>query len=176
MKKQGIAGKILSLMALATLTTACSGSGQKLEAVRPTDKYLACNEIKLEMLEAENYRDKSRESTGPSLGNALGGLGYIGTFIQAENNIGNAEKRLDHLGDMYRIKGCSYDSRTGMAVAQNVGGSPYPMAAAGMPVMQAAPQGYYPYPAAPAYQPAPMQGTFQQPAMKPPEIGAGLVR
>ncbi len=161
---------------LACSACASGGTGSvAFQPARDTDTLLTCDELRLEMHEAEYYRDSARRSQGPSLGGVVAPLSYLSNYMDATGRIGKAEERLEHLGDIYRIKGCSNlppgvmqaQQQPRMPVGNPYGyGTPY---AAMAPMMIPAPA-----PVAAASAPVMGNGSYQAPAMQPPALVTGV--
>lgn len=103
----GIRGVIIGSVLLSVLVSGCaSSSSPKVKAMQRKDKLLTCKEILLEMNEAEFYRATAQKNKGPSVKNMLMPLGYISTYMSAEEAIGAAEARVDYLDRIYQIMDC----------------------------------------------------------------------
>jgi hypothetical protein len=90
--------------------SSCETQGQKttiVEAMQKKDKNLSCKEILLEMNEADFYRNTAHKSRGPKLKNVLMPLGYVSTYMNAEDAIEAAEARVAYLDKIYEIMHCS---------------------------------------------------------------------
>jgi hypothetical protein len=103
--------KICMLGSVLLLATACSstggaGSTPKVQAMQKKDKQLSCKEILLEMNEAEFYKGMANKNKGPRLKNVLMPLGYISTYMNAEEAIEASNARVSYLDKVYDIMGC----------------------------------------------------------------------
>lgn len=106
--------KILTFIALSLLLSSCSGGSEESTAVKSmqkNDKKLSCKEILLEMNEAEFYKKMAYKNRGPKLKNVLMPLGYISTYMNADEAIGAAEARVSYLDRIYEIMGCDDKDR-----------------------------------------------------------------
>ena len=101
-------GKKTIILSLSLALTACvSGKeSHKVSALQKKDKNLSCKEILLEMNEADFYRNMAHKNRGPKLKNVLMPLGYISTYMNAEEAIGAAEARVSYLDKIYEIMKC----------------------------------------------------------------------
>lgn len=97
-------GVILTL----AMTASCGGGKEstKIKALQKKDKNLSCKEILLEMNEAEFYRDTAYKNRGPRLKNILMPLGYVTTYMDAEEAIEAADARVSYLDRIYEILRC----------------------------------------------------------------------
>lgn len=147
--------KLCVLVGVACLATACSGTkSTKVAAVQKNDKRLTCNEILLEINEAEFWRDKAENNRGMSFRNLVSPFGYGSTYISASDAIEASDTRVSYLKRIYDIKRCD-DPTQQTSAPEAAPSSPAPYAAAyptaPAPVYQAQP--YAPQPR--YYQPAP---------------------
>lgn len=98
---------LFAVVILGLLTTACSGTkSQSVSSLQKRDKNLSCKEIMLEQNEAAFYRKTAENNKGPSVKNVMMPLGYISTFVSAENAIEAANSRIDYLNRIYDILDC----------------------------------------------------------------------
>lgn len=99
----------LALAAIATLSSACSSSGEtskRVQALQNKDKQLTCKEILLEMNEAEFYKGMASKNKDPKLKYMLMPLGYISTYMDAEEAIDASNARVSYLNKIYEISNC----------------------------------------------------------------------
>ncbi len=151
---------------LAVALSACSGArSHKVQALQKKDKNLSCREIKLEINEAEFYRKTADNNKQPGVKSLLMPLGYISTYVDADDAASAASARIDYLNRVYEILNCDAEPQA-MQVQQ------------GQPAMNApmtAPVGAVPMqpmmvPAQPSM--VPMQRFYyQQPMMQQPMMG-----
>jgi hypothetical protein len=105
LKKTMILGSLL-------IVAACGGSETeesqvvKVKALQKNDKNLSCREILLEMNEAQFYDKMAHKSRGVKLKNVLMPLGYVSTYMNAEDAIGAAQARVEYLDKIYEIMHC----------------------------------------------------------------------
>lgn len=103
--------RTLTLSLMAIMIVSCGGeSSTKVKSLQRKDKLLTCKEILLEMNEAEFYRSMAEKNKGPRLSNMLMPLGYISTYMNAEEAIGAAAARVDYLDRIYQIMECDAKS------------------------------------------------------------------
>lgn len=100
--------KLVGVCILPCLLTACVNGKEsvKIEALQKKDKNLSCKEILLEMNEAEFYRDAAYKNRGLKLKNVLMPMGYISTYMNADEAIDAAEARVTYLDRIYQIMRC----------------------------------------------------------------------
>ena len=103
--------RILRHLALYTAVvcslTACKGKESfATPPISKADKELSCDEIKLEMNDAEYVKMKARENRGFRAGNIFWPFGYPSTYMSAEEAIDSADERIKYLESIYRIKDC----------------------------------------------------------------------
>ena len=100
--------KVILLSTLMLIISACGGSDEstKVKAMQRKDKRLSCEEILLEMNEADFYRKMAHKNRGPKLKSVLMPLGYISTYMDAEEAIDAAEARVSYLDKIYEIMRC----------------------------------------------------------------------
>lgn len=105
--------KTLLIGAVAMLgLTACSGEmSEKVRAMQRKDKNLSCKEILLEMNEAEFYKKTAYRNKGPKLKNMLMPLGYISTYMDADEAIEAANARVSYLERIYEIMDCDFEEQ-----------------------------------------------------------------
>lgn len=103
---------IITILCLTAFISACAGQkSTTVKTMQRKDKQLTCKEILLEMNEAEFYKSTAEKNKGPSIGSMLMPLGYISTYMNAEEAIGAAGARVDYLDRIYQIMEC--DAKSG---------------------------------------------------------------
>lgn len=75
--------------------------------VRPQDREMDCEELKLEINDAVFVKKEAQENRGLRLGNILWPFGYLATFLSARQAIQLADKRIAYLQSIFRVKDCS---------------------------------------------------------------------
>lgn len=111
-------------LAIALSVSACaSHDSTSVKSMQRKDKKLTCKEILLEMNEAEFYKNMAQKNKGPNLKNVLMPLGYISTYMNAEEAIGSSQARIDYLDRIYQIMDCDESSpqATPMHIDMNPG-------------------------------------------------------
>lgn len=109
----GIMKKIAKFCALGIMLavgSACTSSAEtskRVEALQKKDKQLTCKEILLEMNEAEFYKGMANKNKGAKLKYVLMPLGYISTYMDAEEAIEASNARVSYLNKIYEISGCN---------------------------------------------------------------------
>ena len=99
--------KKISLLLLLSLITACeSAPSSQVQAMQKKDKQLTCKEVLLEMNEAQFYQKMAQKNKSPNLKNILMPLGYISTYMSAEDAIQTASARVEYLDKIYNIMDC----------------------------------------------------------------------
>lgn len=131
------------VIAAAILLTACSGvKSAKVQSLQPTDKQLACADIKIEVNEAEFFKRKAEENRGLSFRNVLMPHTYPSTYMSSSSATSAAQERIDYLKNIYEIRGCEkVEARIASAPAKP---TPAPVQYSGNGYM-----GYAPVPASP---------------------------
>ncbi len=99
--------RALSLLMIVLLVAGCSGKqSQKVASLQRSDKNLSCKEVMLEMNEAEFYRKNAEKNKGPSISSLVMPLGYISTYMSAEDAIDASNGRVKYLNRIYEILDC----------------------------------------------------------------------
>ena len=148
---------IVLISALALSLVACAGKeSEKVATMQKKDKNLTCREVLLEQNEAEFYKSTAEKNKDPDMKTVLMPLGYISTYMNANEAVGAANARVEYLARIYEIMGC--DTKLQMADRKNKlvnrqmadtmdnseDGTPMPapvMQQMAQPAMQAIPQG-----------------------------------
>lgn len=98
---------ILCILAAVVTLSACSGeSSTQVQAMQRKDKQLSCKEVLLEMNEAQFYKKMALKNKDPKLKTVLMPLGYISTYMGAEEAAGTATARIEYLDKIYDIMDC----------------------------------------------------------------------
>lgn len=99
--------KYFLLSALTFLVSACSGEKTPVvEPVQKTDKTLTCEEIMFEINDSEQYIKQAGEKKALGIKSIVMPLGYIDTYMTADEAIAAANQRIDYLKRIYDIKSC----------------------------------------------------------------------
>ena len=116
---------------------ACSGTeSRKVQPLQKKDKLLSCREIQLEINEAEFYQNSAKKNKTPGVETFLMPLGYISTYMSANDAAKSAEARIGYLNRIYDILNCDAQSAAPRVIQQPVYNQPY---AAPVPAPVAAP-------------------------------------
>jgi len=146
--------KVFLTILLCGSVAACSGDkSPKVAAVmQKNDKYMNCSEVKLEMNEAEFYDKTARKNEGFHAKYLLMPLGYVSTYMNAEDARQASKERVEYLQSIYDILECDRKQRqmltgpAGYTAPENNGyGGPMPSGYAPPPGSNS-----YNLPAAPA--------------------------
>lgn len=92
----------MSLIMLAS----CGGETVKVETMKKTDKDLSCNDILLEINETEFHKKQAQEKKSLGIKSIVMPLGYIDTYMSADEAISAADSRIAYLNRIYEIKNC----------------------------------------------------------------------
>src|SRR5690606_11424778 len=97
----------LPIILAGCLLTACSGQeSPKVASLQKKDKSLTCSEVQLEINEAEFYRKTAENNKNPNVKSLLMPLGYISTYVSADDASNAADARIDYLNRIYDILKC----------------------------------------------------------------------
>ncbi|MCB2082180.1 MAG: hypothetical protein H6908_06865 [Hyphomicrobiales bacterium] len=101
------------LLVLIGLTvSACAGRHTTtVTPMQKKDKYLSCNELMLELNEAEFYRRAAEQHKNPDVKSIIMPLGYISTYMNAEEAAQAANARIEYLNRVYEILRCDLEER-----------------------------------------------------------------
>jgi protein involved in sex pheromone biosynthesis len=111
--------KLTLLFTTTALLSACSSTAEYSTAVKSMqrkDKSLSCKEILLEMNEADFYRKTAVKKRSPKLKNLIMPLGYISTYMSAEDAIDASEARVAYLDQIYEIMHCADQEKQSASV------------------------------------------------------------
>lgn len=104
--------KVLSVVSLTT-TLALSGCATPhvVETTKTTDPLLNCNQIELEMAEADRFRSEAQKEKGVTGTNVAAVLFFwpamFGTYSNANDAMKAADQRKANLANLYSSKKCS---------------------------------------------------------------------
>jgi hypothetical protein len=111
--------KVLPAVVLGLTLSACSGDDSpKVASLQKKDKSLSCSEVQLEINEAEFYRKTAETNKSPKVKSLLMPLGYISTYVNAEEASDAASARIEYLNRIYDILKCD-DPSVQARVANN---------------------------------------------------------
>lgn len=102
--------KYSSLLYISTallVLSACSGeTSTQVQTMQRKDKQLSCKEVLLEMNEAQFYKKMAQKNKDPKLKTVLMPLGYISTYMGADEAVDTASARIEYLDKIYDIMDC----------------------------------------------------------------------
>ena len=100
--------KHMTTIAVAVvMLTACAGEkSPKVTSLQKRDKNLSCSEVQLEINEAEFYRKTAEQNKNPKIKSLIMPLGYISTYVDAEEASNAADARIEYLNRIYDILNC----------------------------------------------------------------------
>lgn len=100
---------VSTVAALAFLMGACS-SPEVVQPKKLSDADLTCEELKAQIVEAEEFEKKARDTRGVTGTNVAAALLFwpalIVTYSNSEDAIKAAEERREHLFGLYEAKNC----------------------------------------------------------------------
>lgn len=109
---------IILTSALCVALVACAGKeSEKVATMQKKDKNLTCREVLLEQNEAEFYKSSAQKNKSPDVKAVLMPLGYISTYMSADEAVSAASAREEYLGRIYEIMDC--DNKLQMANRKN---------------------------------------------------------
>lgn len=95
------------LLVTGLLLGACAGDQSvKVTSLQKKDKNLNCSEVMLEINEAEFYRKTAEGNKNLKVKSVLMPLGYVSTYVNAEEAVDAADARIDYLNRIYDILNC----------------------------------------------------------------------
>ena len=98
---------VLYVTLAAGMVTACGGKqSPRAAGVTTVDKKMSCQDLQLEINDAEYIRQTAMQNKGLSARNILWPFGYPSTYMSAEEALESAERRLNYLQRVYVIKDC----------------------------------------------------------------------
>jgi len=99
--------KIIPFIFAGVMLTACSSEeSYKVTALQKKDKGLNCSQVQLEINEAEFYRKTAEQNKSPKMKSLLMPIGYVYTYVDAQEAVQQADSRIDYLNRIYDIMDC----------------------------------------------------------------------
>ena len=147
---------ILTISAALLLLSSCGEQSEKVEPLKRGDKNLSCSDIQLEINEADQYKKMANEKKQLGIKSIVMPLGYIDTFMSADEAIQAADARVQYLNRIYDIKRCDPATAEGPSeeeIQRNINNA----------MAQQQPMQQQGYPAPQQYQPAPQAGGYYVP-------------
>ncbi len=96
---------IFTIILIFTLSS-CGDKPVQVETMKRTDKNLGCDDILLEINEAEFHKKQAIEKKSLGIKSIVMPLGYIDTYMSADEAISAADSRIGYLNRIYEIKNC----------------------------------------------------------------------
>ena len=97
------------MLAIATCFLVACGKESQVgfrSPIKKEDKFLSCDEIALELNDAQFYRDLAEKNKGLNVRNVVWPVGYPYTYASAEQAIELSNQRIQYLNGIYQIKHC----------------------------------------------------------------------
>jgi len=145
---------VISLSIITILLSSCGERSEKVDTLKRGDKNLSCSEVQLEINEAEQYKKMAYDKQRLGIKSIVMPIGYIDTYMSADDAVKAADARIQYLYRIYDIKKCdpaSSDVRDS-DIQRNIQHAVQPQAGSPIPVT-------YGYPTYAAPQPI----IYQQP-------------
>lgn len=92
---------------LSFVISSCGDESVMVETMKRSDKDLGCSDILLEINEAEFHRKQAAEKKALGIKSIVMPLGYIDTYMSADEAISAADSRIRYLNRIYEIKNCA---------------------------------------------------------------------
>lgn len=147
--------KFLTFSVFTVFLTACGEHAEKVDTLKRGDKNLSCQDVQLEINEAEQYKKMAFDKQRLGIKSLVMPLGYIDTYMSADEAVQAADARIQYLNKIYDIKHCDPVSAEGPSdreIQNNIQNAMQPQQqGAQIPVT-------YGYPSYPAPQPYIYQG------------------
>lgn len=100
--------KSLTMLTITMALASCTcNQAYTVRPIRDEDKQLDCKTTVLSINEAEQYRKKAIETRGISGGQVFLPLCWMPTYFSAQDAVQAADERLEYLGNIYELLGCS---------------------------------------------------------------------
>lgn len=110
---------LLLVLVVAMLPACTTKSSVKVKELNTHDKELSCREIQLEVNEAEFYRRTAEKNKNPEMMSLLMPIGYITSYIDAQDAVQAADSRIDYLNRVYDIMKCEQKAGQNYVVQRN---------------------------------------------------------
>lgn len=98
--------RILTLSVATVMLASCGEHAEKVEALKRGDKNLSCSEVQLEINEADQYKKMAYDKQRLGIKSIVMPLGYIDTYMSADDAVKAADARIAYLNRIYDIKKC----------------------------------------------------------------------
>lgn len=97
----------LLVLGMSLALGACGGKESPVASqVTNIDKDLSCEELQLELNDAQYIRQTAEKNRGLSARNILWPFGYPATYLSADEALESADRRIEYLSKVYSIKNC----------------------------------------------------------------------
>ncbi len=94
------------LCLISIILSSCGEESVKVEPMKKTDRDFSCSDIMLEINDAEFYKKQAQEKKSIGVKSIVMPLGYIDTYMDADEAIIAAQSRKEYLTRVFEIKGC----------------------------------------------------------------------
>ena len=94
------------VLSLIFVLSACGDDSFKVQPIQVTDKDLSCKDIDLEINESQFHKEQAQEKKSLGINEIVMPLGYIDTYMSADEAIEAANSRIEYLERVYEVKGC----------------------------------------------------------------------
>lgn len=95
------------IAAMGIALSACGGKHTpRAPQITTVDKDMTCEELQLEINDAQYIRQAAEENKGISARNILWPFSYPATYVSADEALASADRRLSYLQKVYTIKEC----------------------------------------------------------------------
>ncbi len=98
--------KLFTISVTLVLLSSCGEQSARPEPLKRGDKNLSCADIQLEINEADQYKKMAFDKKRLGIKSIVMPLGYIDTFMSADEAIQAADARIQYLNRIYDIKRC----------------------------------------------------------------------
>ncbi len=98
--------KTITLSVLTLLLSSCGEHAEKVDTLKRGDKNLSCSDVQLEINEADQYKKMAYDKQKLGIKSIVMPLGYIDTYMSADDAVGAADARINYLNRIYDIKKC----------------------------------------------------------------------
>lgn len=99
--------KITAISVLFGILSSCTcGTPLRVTPIQKTDKKLNCEQVIIEINEAEHYRTEAASEQAVGMGEALMPICWFTGFVDGEVGIKKANSRINYLGSMYDLMDC----------------------------------------------------------------------
>lgn len=111
--------KLVIVSATLMLLSSCGEQSEKVEPLKRGDKNLSCNDVQLEINEADQYKKMAFDKKRLGIKSIVMPLGYIDTFMSADEAISAADARIQYLNRIYDIKHCDPANSEGGGLSES---------------------------------------------------------